>query len=259
MNRSAAWLGAAVCGLLALLGVLGIASAKRADVGRVYHGVHVGDVDLSNLTRTEATAKLTTTVDAITDQPLTLRVGDQQWRLTPSGLGARFDVPGTVAAAYAVGREGNPLARLETVFSNHVVSTSVSARYQIDDSKLQDAVHQVGAAIDQPLRDAGVTIVGTQVHVTHAQPGRKLDVDATIAQLRDRIGSLSTAPIDLTVAVTAPSLTDDQVADAATQATHWLDHDVTVQAPDGNSQITKAQIAGMVRFLQQDNLSLIHI
>src|SRR5579859_3802001 len=250
MIRSGAWVGAALLGVAALLLVGGIASARRTDVGRIYPGVHASHIDLSNLSKGDATAKLGAATIAMATQPLTARFADGRWSVTPNELGVLFDVPGTVSAAYAVGRDDNPVVRLGTLFSRTVASSNVAVRYRIDDAKLQAFVHKLSSIIDQPVQDAGVGVVDAQVQVRHAKDGRKLDADGAASQIKDRLASLSASPIDLKVEVTPVSLDDTTVADAAAQATRWLRGDVTVQSPIGDVHLTKTQIASAIRFSQ---------
>lgn len=250
MIRLGAWWGAALLGVAALLLVGGIASFQRADAGRIYPGVHVGAVDLSNLGKDEAGTRLSAATAAMANQTLTARFADGRWTITPSDLGVQFDVPGTVAAAYAVGRGTNPVARLNAIFSRTVAPTSVSARYQLDEAKLRAFVDKLASIIDQPVQDAGVSIAGTQVQVRRAKDGRKLVAEDAAAQIKDRLASLSAESIDLRVELTPAGVGDAAVAGAAAQATRWLSGDVTVQWPLGETRLTKAQIASAIRFSQ---------
>lgn len=249
MIRSGAWLGATLLGVAAIVLVGIVASAQRGDAGRIAVGVRAGGVDLSNLGKGDAVVRLNAAADAAVKQPVTARFAGGRWGVTPAELGVRFDVPATVAAAYAVGRDDNPVARLGTLFSRSVASSGVSMRYQLDDAKLRAFVAKLSSIIDQPVQDAGVDIANGQLEVRNAKDGRRLDAVDAATQIKDRLAGLSTEPVDLKVAVTPAAVGDAAVADAAAQASRWLDTDVTLRSSAGDARLTKAQIAGMIRFV----------
>src|SRR5215217_2120618 len=85
----------ALAGLLALVVAAGLLTVHEvAAAGQVRHGVRVGGVELSGLTRAAATERLRAAARDLQASPLTLRAG------------AELDVEATAAAALAVGRGG---------------------------------------------------------------------------------------------------------------------------------------------------------
>jgi vancomycin resistance protein YoaR len=228
----------------------GAALYEGAHVGNIYPGVRVGGQDLGDLSRAQATDTLQQALAGVAARQLAVQYAGQQWTTTLAGLGLRYDVDGTVAAAYAVGRHANPLARLGDQFLAPLAAAQVAPIYTLDEAKLGAFVASLAGAIDRPVRDAGVQLNGTQLVVTAAQEGRQLDQADATAQLRARVAQLSTAPVPLKVLVTAPKTGNGDVAAAVAQARRWVSTTLTLETPIGNTVMTQAQIAALIHLTQ---------
>ena len=75
---------------------------------KIFRGVSALGVDLSGMTADEARTALDARARALTERPVLVRAGDNQWRTDWGRLGLRLPTEPVVAEALAVGREGNP-------------------------------------------------------------------------------------------------------------------------------------------------------
>ena len=96
-----------LAGVLAVVLVAGLVAAQEvAAAGQVRHGVRVGGVELSGLTRVAATDRLRAAAEDLQGAPLALQAGDATLRPPRSRAGVELDVEASVAAAMEVGRGG---------------------------------------------------------------------------------------------------------------------------------------------------------
>ncbi|MGI8915374.1 MAG: VanW family protein [Chloroflexota bacterium] len=239
-----------VLGLLVALVIGGAALYEGSHVGSIYPGIRIGGQDVGNLSRAQAADKLQQTLDSVSAHQVQVTYGGRQWTTTFADLGLRYDVSGSVDAAYAIGRQTNPLARLGDQFVAPLTAPEVVPTYTLDDAKLQSFVRSLATAIDHPLRDAGVQLHGSQLTVTAAQDGRQLDQANATAQLRSRVAQLSSAPVALKVNLTAPATGNGDVADAIAQARRWVSTSLTLETPIGSTVMPMAQIASLVHLTQ---------
>ncbi len=243
--RTALLLGALLAFLLG-----GAVLYEASHLGVIYPGVHAGSQDVGNLSRVQATDRLQQTLGAVTAYRLPLLYGGRQWTTSFADLGLRYDVPGTVAGAYAIGRQANPLLRLGDQFVAPLLAPDVPATYTLDDGRLRAFVATLAAVIDRPTRDAGVQLEGSQLTVTAALGGQQLDQNDAIAQLRARVAQLSTAPILLTVTITPPATGNGDVAGAIAQARRWVSTSLTLETPIGSTVMSQSQIAALIHLSQ---------
>ncbi len=200
----------AVLAALVVAGVLvaGGLADWGLNAGRVYAGVHVGDVDLSGKTADEARAAveeayaqplsegtvavcadgaLADAVRAQAGAPLAERaqVAEAQaqgtlWMADAASLGARLDAEGLVADALAVGREDGGLpARLQALVSGR----SIAVRAVYDAAALESLAAGIDAAVGNPRVDFGVVVEEGVARVTEGHAGTMIDRDAFAREL----------------------------------------------------------------------------
>lgn len=168
---------------------------------RVFTGVSVMGVDLSGMTPDEATAALAGALSYSNEAKLTLidPASDRYWRYTPAQLGIRLDADETVAAAYAVGRQGGPLSRLQDLFQTWYYGRDISPVIVFDESRLQEAVAEVAAEIEQEPINASWQTDGATPTYQAGAVGRRLDRSDLQQRLLGPVQNLQAAEIQLLI------------------------------------------------------------
>lgn len=220
---------AALVGLLTalLLGLAGLAGHRVAYRGRIHPGVVVGDVRLGGLTPTDALAALTAGgLDP--SQPVILRAGDRQWRLTPDSAGITLDSGATVAAAYRVGRTSR--GAIVHAVAGRLRETRVAPVVRIDRDAARRALETICDGFDIAAVDAALTIDGTSVVAQEPLVGRALNLDGALAVLTDAAarGGWPLADVPLPYSTILPLVTDTAAARATAESLMagpvWLRH-----------------------------------
>ena len=206
---TALWLGLAIA--LALLLLINIA-AGIAFSGRVYPGVSSSGISLEGLKLSQATALLTVTPGYPENGNLTLTYGDREWVVSPAELGVFTDSQATAAAAYDTGRGGSPLKILLDRIHLLRGGVDIQPSFLYSENMAVEYLESIAAEINQPLREASLEISGTDVIVNNGQPGRALDIPATLAAITNQIQLMQDAVIPLVVQEAQPV-----VLDASTQ------------------------------------------
>ncbi len=191
--------------LLALVALLAVAAVADGalNAGKVYAGVHVGEVDLSGATEDEARALLEDayaqrlaqgTVAVCADEATAAAAGGEAdapllerpqvvqaaeegrlWTADAASLEAELDADGLVADALAVGREDGGLwARLQAAFGGRDIP--VRARYGA--AALEAFAGKIDEAVGDPRVDFGVVVEEGVARVTEGHAGVMLDREA---------------------------------------------------------------------------------
>jgi len=187
--------------------------------GRIYPGVNVAGMDLSNLRPEQAALDLSQALRYPDTGRIVFRDGDQFWVATPAELGLVFDPAATAMAAYQVGRgPGSFAAQLRLARSGVQIAPAV-----IFDQRVAYAFLQALAAqIDRPVIEASLAVQGTNVSARPGQVGRSLNVDLTMAALTAQLGTFTDGEVALVIEERAPRLLDvsaqEQVARALLSA-----------------------------------------
>src|SRR3989337_3485968 len=182
MKRVLAAGGVAV--LVAGLGFgLAFYRAARAHRGRILPGISSMSIPAGGLTPEVAGRRVEAVVAERLARTLGIRAGGPIARPTLADLGVRAAYDEAINAAFAVGREANPVRRLQTRWRLRQ-GIDVPLRFVQDEQTLRAVVTRVAAAGAAEPRDARVPVIDEAVVITEASvDGRTLDVEETVARI----------------------------------------------------------------------------
>jgi vancomycin resistance protein YoaR len=237
------------------LGVLVVAAGALAafessNTGRVMPGVHVGTVDLSGLTPSEARARLNDAYAAFGEGELVLTAGDTTRSVAYSAIGRRLDVDAIVEQAMAVGRSGETLDRLAANVRNMVRGVDVAPEATFERAALRVEVQALGTAVDLEPVDASVALTGEAFAVTEGSDGRTADVDAAVRAATELLAdpaAPSTVRVTVPIQVNEPAVTTAE-ATAASEAATRIAVDIELVNGEEVWTIPAASIRGWITF-----------
>lgn len=240
--------------------------------GRIYLGVSSMGVDLSGYTRDEARTILAASLQRFARTPVTLRHKGREWRPLPEELGIGLEFQDTVDDAYAVGREGNPLQRLQAQLSSLGSGRSVgSPRFVVDSARRTVYLTRLAREIDQAPIDAQISVkprqdggAAAEIAIQRERVGQKLQVVRTAQVIDQRIkgenatagqprpeamaGQSLVAPIalDLVVEEIRPAVTEQALAQTVDLARRLTSSPITLRLANKTWAITPAQLQGLL-------------
>jgi vancomycin resistance protein YoaR len=220
--------------------------------GRILPGVRVGTTELGGLTAEQATAAIAGAYGNLGTGQITLTDPDgQATTIAYADLGRGPDTPALVNAAFATGRNGEPLANLigETRAAIHGVTLDSAVAF--DKDKLAAAVDNLATTIDQTPENASISAApnGTFT-VTPAKIGRAVDKTALLAALDQKLGALGTpATIAMTVPIVSlPPAVPTGSAEAATAAADRMAANVVLTHGTDSWTIAGSSLAPLISF-----------
>lgn len=203
-----------VVAINALVASLAVLVFEWRHQSRIYPGVTVLGLDVGGLELHQAMTLLDQQLNPYQGEPLTLRYGQQSWRLSASDLGVSLDAPATAVSAYAVGRKATILESLkeqaQALRQGHLVRPSL----KFDTGVATVFLSQVAREVNRPMRNADLTVHGLQVEVTFSQVGLDVNLAATYQLLHERVASFSGGEVELVVHEKPPLVADVSQAQA---------------------------------------------
>jgi vancomycin resistance protein YoaR len=184
---------------------------------RIYPGVRVWGAEVGGMRPEQAAAALER--DLRFDEPLvTLRGPDRSWGVRPADLGLRLDPWVTLVPAYYLGREGSWVDGLVIHLRLLAYGQNFPPVVVYDERVARLYLETLARQVDLPSTDATLSLDGVTPVVNPAQPGRYLDVEATMAALTPAVTRLAPVQVDLVVRALAPSVADAGLAQAEAEA-----------------------------------------
>lgn len=269
--RGVAWfLLAPLTTLLVLVGLLSwnLTNYQAQHSDRIYTGVSALGVDLSGLTPVEATARLTTAIQAAQSRSLTLVDPATQttWSKTLAELGVSYDVASAVNAAFQVGRQPTWESRVRDQLQSWYYGRAVAPRITIDENAFNRVVDEVAATIDQPPVDAALQVQGSDIGYTTGQSGRLLDKADLFQRLSRQVATLQAAQVALTVEPLAPRVIDTNASAAEIEQIIGAPIEFYLDTPLDEQDMRRISLAPAtlvtwlrVEYVQQPNGSAEHV
>jgi len=200
---------------------------------RIYPNVYVLGAKLGRLSPKEAAAVLQDVARRTDTGQLTLRDGQQLWSVPWSEAGLRLDVTATAQAAFAVGH-ADADQRLRDQARTWLRRHDVAPLMAVDADMARAVLERLAPSVDISPTDVTLHLEGERVVILPGQPGRALDVEATLAQLLAIAAGTGESglgkPVDLIFNVISPPATD--VASIEAQAEEALTRRVELLAYD---------------------------
>jgi len=239
---------------------VGIALLAAASAGlglatgnTVMRGVNVAGIDLAGLDRAAAREQLAKRLPSLSSGEAVVRIDGTDYPITFEEIGRATDLDGMVAAAMAVGRDGNPIGdgidRLRTLV--HATSLPVLV-HAYDDAALQAAARRVALAASSYPLEAAVMRDGTTLTIRPSQDGRVVETADVAAAVASAVDTTSPDDVEMSVAASpVKPIVDSAAANraAATAEALMLDLKLTIPGTEDESlTLTAAQIAEWLSF-----------
>jgi len=200
------WLGTAIF-LVLLLAANLFASIVFAN--RIFPGVSMNGISLAGMNQEEAAGSIASSYNFPESGQIMLTDGTRTWIVTPADLGFFLDPQASALAAYQAGRRGS----LSDILMNRFTlltqgGIDVSPTFIYNETAALNYLNGLAAQINQPLREASISISGTEVVVVNGQTGRVLDIHASLASVARQIELMQNGVVPLSIIESTPMVLD---------------------------------------------------
>ncbi|MHC1740213.1 MAG: VanW family protein [Anaerolineaceae bacterium] len=193
-------LGVGVIIALLLIWVIGIYLFFS---NRVLPGVSLNGISLAGLTESEAMQAIASTYSFPQNGHILIQAGDNSWMVSPAQLGVYLDSENSARQALAVGRK-NPFDLFETSLFGY----SSSPSFIFDQRVALQYLTNLASLVNQPVKEASLSIQNAQVSINQGQPGRVVDVAASLQALSQQISKMQDGIVELSVTEVKPKVLD---------------------------------------------------
>jgi vancomycin resistance protein YoaR len=186
--------------------------------GRVLPGVHLGGLDLSGLTETQARAEIESAYASLSDGRIVLRGIEDRQVITFAEIERRPDVDALLGSALAIGREGSPFDRALTDARTALRGVELEPTATFDAEELAARVTAVADGLRiEPENSSVVRDENGAFAVVPGHVGREADPAPLILTLTGALAQMdapSQISVDLGVKVSDADVTAMEAYDA---------------------------------------------
>jgi vancomycin resistance protein YoaR len=226
---------AALAGILLFIVVVGagLIGFQFAHAGKIFPGISVAGLDVSDLTPAQAADRLSRYFTFPQIGRIFLQDGRQAWQATPAELGLYMDPESTIAQAMRIGRSQGILNDLITQYRVSQSPVNLPPVLVYDQRQAHHYLTNLAAQINKPVVEASVGLNGIDVTVRSGQAGREMDIPTTLERVGPQLQTLQDAVVELVVNETRPIILDASAQ--ADLARKILSQPLALKLPDGQS------------------------
>lgn len=172
----------------------------------IISGVHIKDIDISNMSTSDAKYKLDNYLKEKLPEEIKLVHGDYEATISLSQINAYFDTKNAVNTAYNVGRQGNIFENNIYVLSNMFGYSNIEPAIKLDKAQLTKNLEEISANLPDKVTESSYYIEGSNLIITSGKDGNVVDTDATINVIKNSLSNFSALdkPIEIIVKSQAP-------------------------------------------------------
>ncbi|KAB8144412.1 vanomycin resistance protein VanB [Chloroflexia bacterium SDU3-3] len=226
------WIVRIVLALLALA-LIGVAATiymiDRTYTGKIYPNIRIAGVPVGEMTPGEAKAALAAQREAFLAKPVVLTFGEHTWQPSAQDLGLSFQFDQAVESAYQSGHGHDLIADLRAVVGIWQNGLDIPLKANIDQQAILAFVRTASAEIEQPPIDARLWLDGTEVRTSPMQVGRQVQIDETVRDISEALGSFSTQTVPMRTRELLPRLRDSAVQPAQQRLSTILSEPLTLK------------------------------
>lgn len=202
------WLVAMLVVIQTLAGIIGglvFASTPRENI--IFPGVFIRGIEVGGLSEEQARRVLKQRLaPELKKETIVFRYNNKKWEFTYDQLGISFNIPATIKKALMTGRGEGRLDSL-AMFRARYRKPELSLEYEVNKAKLDQAMSEMAAEIEEPVKDADITVSGGKVLVMPEVNGKKFDFEANAEKLYERLSEVRPGPVSLVVSEIKPRVT----------------------------------------------------
>ena len=142
---------------------------------KIMKGVSVGNIDLSNLTKEEASKTLNEIYSAKLENEIYLTYEDFETVITYQALEAKYQIESAIERAYNIGRDGNVFKDNFEIVKAWISGKRIEMNVSIDDDTITQVAQNINNSIKGTVVQPSYYIEGETLIITSGKEGLKVD------------------------------------------------------------------------------------
>lgn len=157
----------------------------------ISQGIHIGEIDVSNLTKDEAKEKLEKYYSDKLSNDITLIHNDYTTYIKTSEINLSFDIDSAVNYAYQCGKTNNIFADNYQIFNAMVNGINITPTINYNEETLKTILNNFSTELPDAVVESGYYIDGKNLVITKGSEGYIVNAESTAKKIYDKISNLS--------------------------------------------------------------------
>ncbi len=157
----------------------------------IVKGVSILGIDISGLSKEEATEKINNTILENIPSEIKLKHNDYETSIDTNSLEISIDVPSAINSAYNIGRSGNILQDDWTILTTMFSNVNIEPVFNINEEQLKTALNDISTKLPDAVIQSSYYIEDSNLILTKGKKGNVVNVEEMSNYIINEIKSLS--------------------------------------------------------------------
>lgn len=171
--------------VIAIVGIFIGVMYSQINGDKISKNTYINEIDVSGMTKIEAIKELE---KKYTIGNIKLSYSSDTWDISPKDISLKYNLEDTVEKAYKFNKGksfgGNLINTIKSNFGK-VNNLEVSTEY--NEEKLKDKIENIAKEIDVEVKDASISIGGSNINITEDQSGLKVNVGDSVSEFKNKV------------------------------------------------------------------------
>ena len=193
--------------IFVLIIAFGIFTVYNANNDNIVSGISIKNVDVSNLSKTEAKEKISSYINSNLPENIALKHNDYETSIPLSSLNLRFDIDSAVDSAYLIGKNENILKNSFQAIKTMFMHTNIEPSYSLDIEQLETSLKDISSKLPDTVKESGYYIEGKNLIITPGSEGNIVNVSQMVSYIKNGLSNLTlkNRVLDIATIVEQPS------------------------------------------------------
>ncbi len=204
---------------------------QKAYAGKIYKNVSANNIDLSGLTKIQASAIIDKNFQNYADQQITIRTENKEITTYIKDTGLTLDSTTIANNCYSTGRDVSFVRHLFKSGKTYFIKSSLKIDPKIDDSKYEEFKKIAINQLNFEPKDATLAIENGQIKEVEGSNGQMVEADDLPSQIIS-LANNTNKTIVLSSNTVKPNITSANFSEAKTQTENILQKNLTFSYED---------------------------
>ena len=154
---------------------------------KIMSGISIAGIDMSGLTKEEATSKLNLIYDEKKEKEIDLKYQEYESSLNPTLMEVNYDIETAVEEAYKIGKKDNIFINNYEILFTLIGKKNIPVNMTLNEDVTKQTIEDIGVNIPGVVIESSYSIEEDELIITKGKAGIKLDTDNLLNIVKDRL------------------------------------------------------------------------
>lgn len=157
----------------------------------ILSGISVNGIEVSGLSKEEATEKLESLVTQKKTKEILLKHEEFETQINPELIEVNYNLDGAIEAAYNIGRDSNIFVNNYNILFTMLGKKDIEIEVTINEEELEKTLKDAGSKIPGAIEESSYYIEDDNLIITKGKKGLVIDIEETVNKIKEDLKDIT--------------------------------------------------------------------